>query len=239
MTAARLLSLALLGLLAACGSEAETEPPAPVATEISEPRTLIAADLDLGTLGARIEGPQGTEVETVLSAGNREIGRMVSFVACPENTERCVPAALPADTVYTYVHRITLAGDAEQPVDDDDAAVDGPEALDNSPSLFRTARKALGFNGAVGYAKHEAASALGNEDAISVSSVEDFLVWTLADGAEWRPGTSVTFWWQSTLPPRGPEEAFLLELDGNQATGIGPFPAEVAIGNPAGTGAAD
>lgn len=216
----KLLLIAPLALAACSQEQPETEPtPTPT---VAQPRALAAADLDLSTLGAKIVGPQGSEVETVLSAGNRELGKMVSFVACPEGVEECNPAEMPADTIYTYVHRITLAetSDAETP------PREGPEVTENPPTLFRTTEQAHGFNRAVGYSNSQALMALGNEDAISITSDDGRLIWRVVEGDGWNPGATLTFWWQSSLPPAGPTDAYLLEVDGNQAEAQGPFPAE-------------
>ena len=105
----RLLLIAAPFALAACGSSEPEPAPTPTPTP-AQPRTLVAADLDLSTLGAKIVGPQGPEVETVLSAGSAQIGTMVSFVACPEGVETCEPGQMPEDTIYTYVHQVTLDG---------------------------------------------------------------------------------------------------------------------------------
>ena len=218
----KLLLLAPL-VLAACSQEQPEPEPTPTPT-VAQPRTLAAADLDLSTLGAKIVGPQGPEVETVLSAGNREVGKMVSFVACPEGTEECKPGAMPEGTIYTYVHQVTLA-DADEGDADADAA-DGPEVVENPPTLFRMTQKAHGFNRAVGYSNAQALEALGGEDAISITSDDGRLIWRVVQGDGWKPGSTLTFWWQSTLPPAGPADAYLLEVDGNQAVAKGPFPAE-------------
>lgn len=219
----RLLLLALPLALAGCGSKSEREPlPTPTPTD-AQPRTLVAADLDLSTLGARIEGPQGNSFSTILSAGNIEVGRMVSFIACPAGTAECRPAAMPEGTIYTYVHRVTL-DDADADIGAAPAAV-GPEVIENAPTLFRTTQSAHGFNAAVGYSSAEAQSALGNADAISISSESGQLIWRATEG-KWKPGTSITFWWQSTLPPTPPSDSYLLEIEGKQAIARGPFPAK-------------
>lgn len=226
--------LAIPFALAACGSPEPEPTPTPTAT-MAAPRTLVGADLDLTTLGAKIEGPQGPEVETVLSAGTREIGTMVSYVACPEGTTQCVPGEMPDGTIYTYVHQVTLA-DAEETSELEGQADDGPEVIETPPTLFRTTRKATGFNQAVGYSTAQAEAELGDPDAISISLDDGSLIWRVARGSGWRPGSTMTFWWQSTVPPEGPAEAYLLEVEGNQAQAIGPFPPEE---NPASSSSAN
>ena len=217
----RILLLAAPLVLAACG-QSEPEPQPSPAPTVAQPRALAPADLDLSTLGAKIVGPQGPEVETSLTAGGREFGTMVSFVACPQDTQECVPDDMPADTIYTYVHQITLADTDE----DMEEPVNGPEAIENPPTLFRTTQKAHGFNRAVGYSTAQALEALGDEDAIGITSDDGRIIWRVTRGDGWQPGTTLTFWWQSTLPPAGPADAYLLEVDGNQTAATGPFPAE-------------
>ncbi len=220
----RALLLAAPLALAACGGDAPEETPTPEPT-VAQPRALAPADLDLSTLGAKIVGPQGPEVETTLMAGGRAIGTMVSFVACPEEETECVPDEMPEGTIYTYVHRITLAEADESEAQPDN----GPEAVENPPTLFRTTEKAHGFTRAVGYINAEAREALGDEDAIGITSDDGRLIWRVTRGDGWTPGTALTFWWQSVLPPAGPAEAYLLEVDGNQSAATGPFPAEPMV----------
>ena len=219
----RLAYLALPGImfaLASCGSPEPDPAPTPTAT-ITAPRTLVGADLDLSTLGAKIAGPQGSEVETVLSARNRQIGTLVSYVACPAGVEECRLGEMPEDTVYTYVHAVTLA---EQNYGEE--AENGPETVEAPPTLFRTIRKAAGFNQSIGYSTADAEAVLGDPDAISISNDNGSLIWRVVRGSGWKPGGTVTFWWQSTLPPQGPDEAYLFEVDGNQVAATGPFPPE-------------
>ncbi len=219
----RLASFALPGImfaLASCGSPEPDPAPTPTAT-ITAPRTLVGADLDLSTLGAKIAGPQGSEVETVLSARNRQIGTLVSYVACPAGVEECRLGEMPEDTVYTYVHAVTLA---EQNYGEE--AENGPETVEAPPTLFRTIRKAAGFNQSIGYSTADAEAVLGDPDAISISNDNGSLIWRVVRGSGWKPGGTVTFWWQSTLPPQGPDEAYLFEVDGNQVAATGPFPPE-------------
>lgn len=220
----KLLLIAPLALAACSQSDPEPAPtPTPTPT-VAQPRALAPADLDLSTLGAKIVGPQGPEVETVLSAGNREIGKMTSFVACPEEAEVCVPGDMPEGTIYTYVHRVTLA---DAPAEEqEEQPTEGPEVIESAPTLFRMTQAAHGFNRAVGYSNAQALEALGSEDAISITSDGGRLIWRVTEGDGWKPGSTITFWWQSTLPPAGPSDAYLLEINGNQAVAKGPFPAE-------------
>ncbi|TMM49826.1 hypothetical protein [Qipengyuania marisflavi] len=223
MTYRTACSTLLLIALAGCGSPEPEPTPTPTAT-VAAPRTLVGAELDFSTLGAKIEGPQGTEIETVLSAGNRTLGKMTSYVACPGGTDVCEPGTMPENTVYTYVHSITLA---ERDDDAEPQPADGPEAAEETPpTLFRTTAKARGFNAAIGYSRDQAEQALGDSDAITITFDAEQLIWRVTKGEGWKPGTTITFWWQSTIAPKGPESAYLLEVDGNQARATGPFPPE-------------
>lgn len=230
-TALRLAVATLAPLaLIACGDSPETDAvaePTPTAT-VAAPRTLISANYDAAMLGARIEGPQGPEVEAALIADGREIGRIVSFVACPAGTATCDPTAMPGDTVYTYVHQITLAA---QEADGAAAGGAGEDAITESyATLFRTTRRATGFNGSIGYSREQAETALGDAEAIGVTSDQGQLIWRVTSGEGWQPGETITFWWQSTLPPEGPSEAWRFETSGMTARATAPFPpAEMPV----------
>ncbi|EDL50200.1 hypothetical protein [Erythrobacter sp. SD-21] len=224
----RVLLIAPLAL-AAC-SQSEPEPTPTPSPTVAEPRTLVPAELDIDSLGAKIEGPQGPEPEAALTLGGGEIGRIVSYVACPEGVEECLPDEMPEGTVYTFVHQITLDG-----VSGADPA-SGPEVVEAPPTLFRTTERAHGFNGSIGYSRSQAQAAFGSEDAIGVTVDDGRLIWRVTDTPNWQQGSTVTFWWQTTQPPAGPSDAFLLEVLGNQIAANGPFPAEE---NPAETGTAN
>ena len=233
--AALALSLGLL-VLAGCRDEPADPAPTPTPT-VAVPRTLVAANLDFAMLGPKIVGPQGPEVETVLSAGKRQIGTMVSYVACPKveadasahldgtaSPAPCNPETQPKGAVYTYVHRVSLA---EAEAADETPAPqpgDGPEVLESNITLFRTAMPVEGFTAGVGYDSAEAEAALGKANAITITLDSGHLIWRVTGGPGWTPGTTITFWWQSTEPPKGPQKAYLLEVDGNQALASGPFP---------------
>lgn len=212
LTFAALASLALT----ACGSpEPEPAPsPTPAATP-DKPKTLIPADLGQLVLGARIERPQGAEVTGTFAVDGETLAEVVSYVACPEGIDPCDPEALPGDTVYTYVHRVTPA--------------EGTQGA----TLFRMTRRAPGFANVIGFDRAEAAEVLGEDGEIDVSSDNGALVWRVIGSDGWTAGETLTFYWQSTLAPEGPREAFQFEADGTSAQGNGPFPPrEVPVEGP-------
>jgi len=202
-------ALPALLLLAACGDASEapdpTAAPSPAATP-DKPRTLVAADLATVRLGDRIAGSDGAEVVGEFVVDGDTLATVVSYVACPQGGTPCDPAALPEDTVYTYVHRVTPAEGVE------------------SAAVFRTARKARGFANGVGFDRREAESAVGAGGRIDVSADNGALVWRVVGGDGWKAGETITFYWQSTVPPDGSREAYQFEADGSTALGSGPFP---------------
>ena len=201
-----LTALASLALTACGSSEPEPAPsPTPTATP-DKPKTLVPADLGQLVLGARIEGPQGPEVTGTFAADGETLAEVISYVACPEGIDPCDPEALPEDTVYTYVHRVTPA--------------EGTEGA----TLFRMTRRAAGFAAVIGFDRAEAADVLGDGGKIDVSSDNGALVWRAIGGDGWTAGETLTFYWQSTLAPEGPREAYQFEADGVSAQGTGPFP---------------
>jgi len=214
--------------LAACGGEPAEPAPSPTPTlsasadAPSDPRTLVAADFGQLELGPRIEGPVGPEIEASIIAGGRSIGDIVSYVACPAGVEECDPDELPEGTVYTYVHTVRPGVD-----DPNDPPFTRPVGLDEveTATMFATVREARGFNGAIGYDREQAEAALGPSGVIRVQDDNGTLAWRIVGGDGWQTGEPITFFWQSTLPPDGPDEAFSLRADEKIAMASGPFPA--------------
>jgi hypothetical protein len=208
-------------MLAACSNEPETPSPAPssvvtpaVAPTPDKPHTLVPADFATLKLGAKITGADATGKFVSDGQGLAEV---VSYVACPEGVTACDPKALPAGTVYTYVHRVI------------------PGKAVASATLFRTARPAPAFANGVGYDNAQASAALGPDGQIDVSADNGALVWRVIGGNGWKAGEPITFYWQSTLPPAGTSDAYLVESDGSVAVGNGPFPPkEKAVDEAAG-----
>ena len=212
--------LALLAL-ASCGSEPQPEPtPTPTQTPVG-PRKLVAAGFDDQNLGPRIVGPQGPEVTAALTIDGREVGEIVSYVACPapptqgdeaelvpvQEGDECDPTAQEEGAVFTYVHRITPA-----------------EGMEGQLLSFRTSRPATGFANTIGFDREEAAAALGEDYGIGVSLDNGALIWRVEAGDGWDAGETITLFWQSTLPPEGPADAYEVETADGRGTASGPFP---------------
>ena len=217
---------ALLALAACSGEPDETDvAPSPVADispdAPSDPRNLVAADFGELELGARIEGPVGPEVEASIISDGRSIGDIVSYVACPAEYDECDPEDLPEGTVYTYVHTIRPGVD-----DPNDPPFQRPVGLDEvtAATVFETVRQASGFNGSIGYDREQVAKALGPDGVIRVQDDNGALAWRVVGGDGWQTGEPITFFWQSTLPPEGPAEAYALRADEKIAMASGPFP---------------
>ena len=201
--------------LAACGSEPEPAPTPTPSQTVAGPRTLVAAGFNDTQLGPRIVGPQGAEVSSELVREGMKIADIVSYVTCPapaegeEAAEECVPGDQPEGAVYTYVHRVTPAE-----VSDD---------LD-TPIVFRTTRAAHGFANNIGYDRDQAEAVLGEGYSIRVQEDNGALIWRVEISNGWNAGEELTFFWQSTLPPEGPVEAYAVGTENGRAMGTGPYP---------------
>ncbi|WAT18286.1 hypothetical protein OZN62_01540 [Aurantiacibacter sp. MUD11] len=207
-------ALALPLLLVLGGCQAEIEPaPTPTPTNTG-PRTLVSAGLNDQQLGPRIVGPQGPEVVSTVTFEGSVVAEITSFVTCPATPEgetapeECVPEDQPEGTVYTYVHRVVPAEGA------------GPVAS------FRTSRRATGFANVIGFNRVQATGALGEDYSIGVQIDNGALIWRIEAGDGWDAGEEITLFWQSTLPPAGPEEAYLVETADGMVAATGPFPPE-------------
>lgn len=207
--------------LAACGSDPEPAPtPTPTQTAAG-PRTLVAAGFNDQQLGPRIVGPQGDEVSDTVMFEGRQIADVVSYVACPAPTvseggnatapngteAECDPAEQGEDAVFTYVHRVTPGEGADGPL-----------------LSFRTSRRAHGFANLVGFDRVQAQAALGEDYDIGVQLDNGQLIWRIKAGDGWTAGEEITFFWQSTLPPEGPAEAYEIETEEGRMRVSGPFP---------------
>lgn len=233
-----LLPIAGALILAACSREETPEAaPSPTATPAAampaKPRTMIAADFAPDSLGARIAGLE--VADAAVGAKRRPIARVTAYVACAKAVTVCDPATLPAGTKYTYVLTITPVGPDEAPATP--AATPPPVALVVPVAgALATMAPVPGFAGAVGYSRSEAVSALGAEDAISVTLDQGRIVWRARDGAQWAKGKPITIWWQSTQPPAAElTPAYELAAGDAHPTVEAPFPAAAAAQPPKST----
>lgn len=196
-------------------------------SEAEAAREAIAAgDFAMLELGAKIVGPQGPEVKTTLANEAGNFADITSYVACPKGMDPCDPKKAPKGTVFTYVHIV-------YPGEDMDPTTGAGEGVTSSDveraTMFRMIRPARGFTGAVGYSKGEAEAAIGEKADIVVTCDEGALAWTVSagdGGDQWQAREPITFWWQSTVPPAGPADAYELQVDGTLASGNGPYPGQ-------------
>ena len=189
-------------------------------------RAVEAGDFATLRLGAKIVGPQGAESTGALSTPEGNFADIRSYVACPAGMDPCDPATAPEGTVYTYVHVI-------HPGEDNDPATGSGTGNDSSDvelaNAFKMTQPAYGFTGVAGYSHAEALAAAGAKTRVVITCGEDGnLVWTVnpGDGGDqWEQAEPLTFYWQSTLPPSGPQRAYAIQANRTTATGPGPFPA--------------
>ncbi|ANY20633.1 hypothetical protein A6F68_02131 [Tsuneonella dongtanensis] len=188
-------------------------------------KALQAGDLAEFTLGGKVKGPQGFEVTDAMgnSAGN--FADLRAYVACPQGTIVCDPARQAEGTVYTYVFVVYPGGDNKP---NKGVGIGNSVSDIERATAFRMTQPAHGFTGNAGYAKPEALAAIGPKADVVVSCDAGKLVWTVSagdGGNQWEQKEPLTFYWQSTLPPAGPAEAYALDADGTTAMGSGPYPA--------------
>lgn len=229
MKNARLLVCIAAMSVAACSDQPDVkETDLTVATTDGEANALSndipAGDFMELQLGAKIVGPQGAEVESAFANAEGKFADVRSYVACPAGMDPCDPATAPKGTVYTYVHVVT-------PGEDNDSSTGAGKGADNSrverAEAFVMTQPALGFTGKAGYAKAEAEAAMGPTGDVVITCDKGKLAWTLNSGDggdQWEFQEPVTFYWQSTLPPAGPVDAYELRADYTAAHGPAPYP---------------
>ena len=220
--------------LGACTSEADDTSATDLEKANSDGEAVAMANaiaagsfMDL-QLGAKISGPQGPEPKTVFSTAEGNFADMTSYVACPAGMDSCDPANAPAGTVYTYVHIV-------YPGEDNDPTTGSGNGNDSSDveraEVFRMTRPAVGFTGEAGYSKAEALAAIGPKADVVITCDNGALVWTVSagdGGDQWEQAEPLTFYWKSTVPPSGPQDAYRLKVNYTEANAKGPFPGEAA-----------
>lgn len=210
--------------LAACSSE----PPAgdaeadPEAEELSETQDIVVpTDFASLELGGAVQGPLGPEVEGSLISEDVALGNISSSVYCPADMEACDPEAAEEGTIYTYVYRIRPGFDGPN-----DEGFEMPERVVpvERAQGFALGFPAHGFTGVAGYDVEEANAVLAEGINAVISCEEGNLRWTFPEEAGWSTGETITFFWQTTQPPTGPEGEYRFTGDGREATGRGPMP---------------
>ncbi|MBH5322554.1 hypothetical protein [Aurantiacibacter sediminis] len=220
---------ALTLALAACGDEPELDETTELAAEDEDVEVAAQsrdvtdfADLELG---AKIVGPQGPEVKSRMVNAEAAFADITSYVACPLGMDPCDPATAPEGTIFTYVH-IVYPGEDNDPTT---GSGDGNDSSDvETMEAFRMTMPSHGFTGVAGYSIAEAQAALGEIGTIVVSCHEGGIAWTVEEGDggdQWEQAEPITFFWQSTLPPAGPSEAYEVFANYTAAQGPGPYPA--------------
>lgn len=195
--------------------------------ETTNDRAIPAMDFDNEQLGAKIEGPVGPEVNASFLLDGKSYGDIESYVACPTNISDCNPKTLPAGTIYTYVHVVTPGVDKAN----DKPFLPNKEVMTVAAAdMFKMSLPATGFTGEAGYSLGQARAVAGPSAAFSVKCENDGLVFEKTSGEAWSTGETITFYWKSTVPPKGPGEGHTLGADGIMAVGTGPVPGTAPAG---------
>lgn len=224
------LSVALAASTALAACSAETEPEDNTLVAENEELEVAVEALEQGDfadleLGAKIVGPQGEEVKARLTNETGAFADITSYVACPAAMTECDPATAPEGTIYTYVH-IVYPGEDNDPTTGSGDGVDSSDV--ETTEAFRMTMPSHGFTGGVGFSQGEAEAAIGKPMLIVASCHEQGIAWTVEEGDggnQWGQGEPITFYWQSTLPPAGPANAYEVFANYTAAGGPGPYPA--------------
>ncbi len=207
-------------LLAACAGDPATDENE--GDTLSEAGNIVTpTDFDLLALGGIIEGPLGPTVEASLADGNVALADMMSRVQCPADIDPCVPADNPPGTIYTYIHEVRPGFDG--PNDEGIAMPASVEPVERAES-FALDFPANGFTGVAGYAIAEADEALATGFNATISCENGRIVWTVPEESGWSTGETITFFWQTTRPPSGPDGQYRFVAHGRTVTGRGPKP---------------
>lgn len=208
----------LIVFTASCSNEA-SQSEVTEAEKTAETQTNIEAiNFDELELGAKIVGPLGPEVKANLEGTDVMAGSAVSYVACPSTMEECNPKTAPESTIFTFVHTI-------YPGSKSDVSENTNIKIAKSASSFFMNKPSVGFTGVSGYSFSQAEAALGSKGKVIITCNDNALNWSI-DNADndWESGEPITFFWKSTLPPKGPDIAYTLTTDLVEGLGKGPYP---------------
>lgn len=216
-----------LAPLAACSSEQTTGESAAADNEaeaLSETKDIVTpTDYASLALGGAVQGPLGPEIEGSLISDGVALGNISSSVYCPQAMEACDPETAPAGTIYTYVYHIRPGFDGPN-----DEGFEMPERVIpvERAESFALGFPAYGFTGVAGYSTEEAESALAPGINAIISCDDGKLSWTFPREAGWSTGETITFFWQSTQPPSGPDGDYIFHGDAREAHSRGPKPVQ-------------
>ncbi len=186
--------------------------------------SITPTNLDNLTLGARIVGPVGPEVETsLINTDSNSLGDLTSSVSCPVGFSECLPPVNPPGTIYTYIHEVTPGVDFPN----DDPPFTQPEIVLPFENVreFSLGFEAFGFTGVAGYSFDQATTALETEEPIEIELDNGRLIWTVPEG--WGTGETISFFWQTLQPPSGPGGVYTASNNTQIGSGRGPLPLEV------------
>ncbi len=198
---------------------------------------IDATNLSTLSLGAKITGPVGPDVETTLTftdSGGSVVGiaDLSSSVSCDVRfASDCSAIAVAgfSDVVYTYQHQIIPGVDHpnDRPFPMPDSVVPF-----NGVTEFRLQFPAHGFLGVAGFDFDQVNTAIGGTSIRIEQLGDESLVWTLPDRSGWDAGESITFFWQTTQRPSGPGGVYAATNQTLSGVGNGPIPRPVAIPEP-------
>ena len=149
------------------------------------------------------------------------IGDIASRVQCPEDVDPCNPDEAEDGPIYTCIYEVHPGFDGSN-----DAPFDIPEEVhpvERAPS-FALTFPAHGFTGVAGYAVYDAEEVLAEGFNTSISCFDDRIIWSFPKESRWSTGETVTFFWQSTQPPSGPDGEYRFVADAMEAIGFGSMP---------------
>ena len=195
--------------------------------DLAKARTIEAQDLATLELGALIEGPVGTTVDSGFNTADTNYGDFSGGAACPAGFATCVPANNPASIIYTYIQTVTLGANTI-PNDTLPAGLRlSPNVFDNASApadpgvvdFFALSFPPAGFNGVAGY---DFSQAMAADVTFDISKTANGLVWT-ANG-DWTSGETIRFFFQSTQAPIGPAGFYSVGNAKLTAKARGPLP---------------
>lgn len=218
------IAIALLALAACSGGPADDDGQTHAPGTLADAEHMVTpTDFASLTLGGTVQGPLGPEIEASLVAGDVAVGDISSRVQCPSEGETCDPATAPEGTIYTYIYEIRPGFDG--PNDEGIAAPERLIPVEHATS-FALGFPAYGFTGVAGYDIEASSELLAPGFNAVISCADGRLSWTFPPESGWSTGETITFFWQTTQPPAGPDGQYRFVGDGQQATGVGPMPRQ-------------